>query len=568
MGTMGDTLASHTTASQMSSFFIDKIGLFSVKSYGATGDGVTDDTAAVQAAVTAAVANGNNELFFPHGTYYVTALTGEETLIFTGDNSTFTGGYIGYINSLATQIANAPLHLSYYEYLVSGSDWGVALNQALADAHTEKRRLRIGTGTYQTSILISMNDTVFLDCEPGVVIQATTALAIVFKVIRTSYAAQQCNINNLIVDGNDIATTGVWFDKISMPNFSGVNGLLSKNCVGDAIVFDQCQGGAFYNVKGADSGGKGVRVTACNNAKFFGLSGTGNVGDGVFIENSVGGSGACHVYGIYAESNTGHGIVIDGVTSLAAIYGGWAEGNTLDALNVDGYAYVTGVKCIGVGTGTNRAIRVTGDNAIVENCSMGYTGDATYYDTIIDGDSIVRNILVGSSGIDTETIALLEGSEMLTNANCESATVGWSQTNTTLTPQSTDQAHGGTYSVKCVAAAANAVTYESLTGVLGEFYHVKFYVWNVDITGIRLRINDGVTNVFTSTVATQGAWVLHEAYIVAKGTSLVVNVLASGSGGTYYIDDCSVKLHKPAKISTATKGTSRLYETVLPTLLN
>ena len=50
---------------------IDDIGanvLVSVKSYGATGDGVTDDTAAIQAAISA-----NKSVFFPAGTYKISA---------------------------------------------------------------------------------------------------------------------------------------------------------------------------------------------------------------------------------------------------------------------------------------------------------------------------------------------------------------------------------------------------------------------------------------------------------------------------------------------------------------
>jgi len=106
MTTPRELLARYATQSQMSSFFIDHVGIISVKSYGAKGDGATDDTVAVQAAVTAAVANGNHELYFPHGTYKVTALTGVSTLTFVGDNSSFTGGYSGTINSFSAHLAN------------------------------------------------------------------------------------------------------------------------------------------------------------------------------------------------------------------------------------------------------------------------------------------------------------------------------------------------------------------------------------------------------------------------------------------------------------------------------
>jgi hypothetical protein len=45
---------------------------FDVKYYGAKGDGVTDDTAAIQAAVTAWMAQGYGELKFPQGRYIIT----------------------------------------------------------------------------------------------------------------------------------------------------------------------------------------------------------------------------------------------------------------------------------------------------------------------------------------------------------------------------------------------------------------------------------------------------------------------------------------------------------------
>lgn len=46
----------------------------SVKDFGAVGDGVTDDTAAIQAAITAVLASGENgEVLFPIGTYLVSA---------------------------------------------------------------------------------------------------------------------------------------------------------------------------------------------------------------------------------------------------------------------------------------------------------------------------------------------------------------------------------------------------------------------------------------------------------------------------------------------------------------
>lgn len=44
-------------------------GVYNVKNYGATGNGTTDDTTAISAAITAANAAGGGQVFFPAGTY-------------------------------------------------------------------------------------------------------------------------------------------------------------------------------------------------------------------------------------------------------------------------------------------------------------------------------------------------------------------------------------------------------------------------------------------------------------------------------------------------------------------
>jgi hypothetical protein len=55
-----------------------------VSPYGAAGDGVTDDTLAIQAAITAANASGGGVVFFPPGTYIVSSLTIPATISLQG----------------------------------------------------------------------------------------------------------------------------------------------------------------------------------------------------------------------------------------------------------------------------------------------------------------------------------------------------------------------------------------------------------------------------------------------------------------------------------------------------
>lgn len=93
----------------------------SVKDFGAVGDGVTDDTAAIQAAIDAVNAAGGGSIFIPHATYILNArLYVKANVTLQGENKSFlkctnasSGGDIGLhgdnveLNDLKIQIAGS-----------------------------------------------------------------------------------------------------------------------------------------------------------------------------------------------------------------------------------------------------------------------------------------------------------------------------------------------------------------------------------------------------------------------------------------------------------------------------
>jgi len=101
--------------------------MINVRDYGATGDGTTDDTAAMQAAITAATANGQSTLYIPTGTYIVKSQLNVSQCSVMGDGvyaskikagSGYTGTNLMYVGSLSQ-------NLVYQDFQLDGNT-GVA----------------------------------------------------------------------------------------------------------------------------------------------------------------------------------------------------------------------------------------------------------------------------------------------------------------------------------------------------------------------------------------------------------------------------------------------------------
>lgn len=85
MTTPAEQLSIYAAQAQMSSFFTDYIGIISVKIFGAKGDGLTDDTKAIQSAIDYAASLGGSVIYFPKGVYIYSFLS------ISGENITFDG---------------------------------------------------------------------------------------------------------------------------------------------------------------------------------------------------------------------------------------------------------------------------------------------------------------------------------------------------------------------------------------------------------------------------------------------------------------------------------------------
>ena len=88
-------------------YFLIQGSTFNVQDYGATGDGTTDDTVAIQAAAAAVQANGGGTLYFPAGTYSVFGNTTGNLCAFTGLDGIACIGYGATIAVPASKVITA-----------------------------------------------------------------------------------------------------------------------------------------------------------------------------------------------------------------------------------------------------------------------------------------------------------------------------------------------------------------------------------------------------------------------------------------------------------------------------
>jgi len=359
-----------------------------VRAYGAVGDATTDDAAAIQAAIDAAIAlNGTNKrggvVFFPPGQYLInTALTingaSDITLAGAGGHASAIriGGNISAISltGIFKNITIRDLWIGSFA-VRSGDTWGISATGTGA------------TNAYELSILnVTVQNT-----RNGVQFDNVDRVKIDGLMVLNSFASGM---------GTGISfkrTQGAYANKVLVFSTNG-------NFGGDTLTIDSdCDTVEFVNSSFSQAGAHGVHLkhtlggstTEPRLTKFVNVSSESNLGEGWYIEDAR----TLGITDCEAAANTGSGFNVSGGKGIT-INGSKAIENGTHGFNISGGRGVSilGVQASNNGDGTHSGIFINNDNVSVMGSHSGaivYTSTTQKYGlTIVNGKD--NNVVIGN----------------------------------------------------------------------------------------------------------------------------------------------------------------------------
>lgn len=303
-------------------------GPFSVKAYGAKGDGTTDDTTACQAAITAAINAGGGTVFFPVGTYLLSAaLTVTASgIALRGDVRADTDNDLGSVLKAKSAFAGANLVKVSQSGTPTQPLTGITVSGLTFDGNSK-------TGTSVNGLYFCAYNSLVTDCQFG------------FMSGHGFYAV-----------GVSGATWNTYNTKVtsSISHDNGGSGFYWDTFTDDTME-QNCH--SFSNaVDGSFVAGTGHFIQGCHNY--------GNTQNGCTILN---GAGAAQITGSEFESNGHYGIELrdtSGGAYSTLITGcdfhdnGGATNNTYDDIIISSQSahggQATIVGCTFGGGGTNK----------------------------------------------------------------------------------------------------------------------------------------------------------------------------------------------------------------------
>lgn len=494
----------------------------SVKDFGAVGDGVTDDTAAITAAISAMPIIGGG-LYFPSGRYLVSSVTFNKPGLYFGD------GYASVIVTSSATLDVVTVSAEFAELTHLRFEASVT-RSAGAYVYASGNRLTIRSFSMSGAAEgVRINVTATVTVGSGLILDSVAAIGIPVRVDN----GLDVTINDILADQADQTYAGILITNCGDVTISDCNII---HC-GQAIFVNPGSGKVVTSVwvtmcffdnsiRGAYFFAQGGSIARCSFVKCWFSS---SMNEGVRLETSGGGT----INGVdFTASefnlNVGHGVsIVDtGVTNIR-LNGGVAAGNTGDgvhvAANVGSFA-IANMRignAYGLGANANGIIVAAGtsDNyTIVDNDLRSNTGA-----NLTDGGSgtskVVRDNLPTTVNA---ALPVAQGGTGLTSGT--SGGIPYFNSSTTMASSGTLTANaiikGGGSGASPVASGVSIDGSNNITGVVGL---------TAESTTISKSQSTGTYFFATNTSASSGA----EAGLLATNGTGAMHTGIYGTGTSY-----------------------------------
>lgn len=380
-------------------------GWYSVKAYGAVGDGVTDDLGAIQAAVSAAEAAGGGMVFLPSGSYYVSAFFTMDSPNVTLYGAGASSRIIAATGSGAFVCKTSAANLKIKDIAFVG---GVSTELAAAN---ECISMLSGTENIEISGCLFTGT----DATHGFNVQIRGHSGCINPRIVNNHFERVIGTNSGYGYGIQIASVAGGVIEGNVGIQSTTQGrhhvYLSATCSDIAVAANRFKGGvsAMITCYSATTAGKRLAIT-------------GNVLDGLGTGGGTGGAieligpmESCTVVGNAIHDSDGYGVKLEGGTAGECMYN-IVTGNTITAPDLGGiyvrgaeYTVIQGNSIINAGAGTAAIYlqapgTTTANGTLVQGNIVGGTGHV--YAISLAGENVAvfgNTFVAGSSGTYTVT---------------------------------------------------------------------------------------------------------------------------------------------------------------------
>lgn len=420
------------------------IGVLNVKNatFGATGNGSTNDTSAIQAAIDALAAG--QTLFFPKGTYMYS------TLAVTTANITIRGEGRGTVLKQITGTTDNGL-------ILTGADGFVIRDMAFNGNALDNRQVRIegdtdgglidnihisncteaGLDIQGSSLNIDVRNSTFTTCEYGAWTAGATTTYINFTNCKfnnnttdgllltfcTGVKITDCDFNSNTEDGFSVASTTVDVQVTNCRAISnghdgfdtaGVSNGVFTNCIAKSNTYmgfglsTPTDGIQIIGCVGIDNTLSGIGIGPVSNVIIVGGKYNSNDGLGIDINNSTN----VQVIGTECSENDHSGINAKGTSSYIQLIGNRCFNNNQDSLTYSGIylvdttdSIVMGNLCYDTQETATQDIGIKEFTGCQRNVITGNScfGNVTYQINANSSSTIVTNNIGSSS------MALTEG---------------------------------------------------------------------------------------------------------------------------------------------------------------